>query len=467
MAAQVSLAEQYKINGNSSYQQGLYDEALQWYSRAIEEDTQNALLYSNRSAAYLMLKKYLEAYRDASRSVELNPHYCKALLRCSKCSLNLGRVEEARQMCTAARDIDPLNSELPALCEQIDLLQQNYRTYGEQLLVPDLGYALHLISKCCDLAPGCLDFQFKRLNLLIQMKRFTEAKQRVELILHTNEVSAELLYYRGLCLFYLDHLDKAMTHFQHVLRLNPDHVESQQAFRRAKNLLRLKNEGNQYIHDRRFSRAYETYTEALKIDPLHDAINAKLYCNRACAAYNLDKYDAALDDCNIAISLDPSYIKAYARRAKCYGAMENFEKCVEEWNTVVNMDPTSENKQALQAAKRSLARSKQVDYYKVLGVKRNASSDEIKQAYKKRALLHHPDRHTDADEATKLEHEQKFKEVGEAYSVLSDPQKRQQYDSGMYAADGFSGGKMHARNLFTQVFPGFNANGSTVHFCFS
>ncbi len=63
------------------------------------------------------------------------------------------------------------------------------------------------------------------------------------------------------------------------------------------------------------------------------------------------------------------------------------------------------------------------DYYDVLGVKRDASKDEIKDAYRKLALQYHPDRNKDAGA------EEKFKEISEAYAVLSDDQKRQQYDT--------------------------------------
>ncbi len=64
------------------------------------------------------------------------------------------------------------------------------------------------------------------------------------------------------------------------------------------------------------------------------------------------------------------------------------------------------------------------DYYEILGVDRNVSDEELKRSYKKLALKYHPDRNPNNKEA-----EAKFKEINEAYSVLSDPQKRQQYDT--------------------------------------
>lgn len=81
------------------------------------------------------------------------------------------------------------------------------------------------------------------------------------------------------------------------------------------------------------------------------------------------------------------------------------------------------------------------DYYDILGVDRNASADEIKKAYRRLALEWHPDRHKDDKEVA----EKKFKEINEAYQVLSDPQKRSAYDQFGHSAfspggaAGFSG----------------------------
>merc|ERR1712193_503385 len=72
------------------------------------------------------------------------------------------------------------------------------------------------------------------------------------------------------------------------------------------------------------------------------------------------------------------------------------------------------------------------DYYKVLGVARGASDEEIKKAYRKLALKYHPDKNQTAGA------EEKFKEIGEAYDVLSDTKKKQIYDQ--YGEEGLKGG---------------------------
>lgn len=100
---------------------------------------------------------------------------------------------------------------------------------------------------------------------------------------------------------------------------------------------------------------------------------------------------------------------------------------------------------SIRETKMELKKAKRKDFYKILGVTQSSTEHEIKKAYKKLALKYHPDRHASKTEEEKAAAEASFKDIGEAYSILSDPQKKQRYDSGVDLEDldsDFGGGGM-------------------------
>ncbi|MBU6942334.1 DnaJ domain-containing protein, partial [Candidatus Karelsulcia muelleri] len=105
------------------------------------------------------------------------------------------------------------------------------------------------------------------------------------------------------------------------------------------------------------------------------------------------------------------------------------------------------------------------DYYEILGISRDASTDEIKKAYRKLAIKYHPDKNKEKQA------EEKFKEAAEAYDILSNPEKKKRYDQfGHSSSQGYSGG-MNMEDIFTNfgdIFgDAFTFNGSFSGFGFS
>lgn len=89
-----------------------------------------------------------------------------------------------------------------------------------------------------------------------------------------------------------------------------------------------------------------------------------------------------------------------------------------EYKKIVETNPSSDRLNSdLRQAELELKKSKRKDYYKILGVEKDAGDAEIKKAYRKLAIVHHPDKNPDDEQAA-----ERFKDIGEAYETLSDSQ---------------------------------------------
>ncbi|XP_071545032.1 uncharacterized protein [Panulirus ornatus] len=452
------LAERKKNEGNEYYKNKEYREALKLYTQAIDLCPDCAAYYSNRSACYMMLGKYYEALNDAREAVRLDTSFVKGYLRVAKCNIALGDATAALSVLRQAGEIEPNNR---AIQEEVTKAQSLIRCQDEVAKATakaDYRTAIFHLDRALELAVGCRSLKITKAEYLVFLQRYGDAQEIVNDILQYDSGNADAIYVRGMCLYYQDNPDAAFSHFQHVLRLAPDHQKARDVYKKAKLLKQKKEEGNEAFKKGNYQEAFNLYTDALAIDPLNKHTNAKLYFNRATVGSKLNKLEQATEDCTAAINLDDGYVKAYLRRAKCYQLLEKHEEAVRDYERITKLDRSQEHKRLLQEAKIQLKRSKRKDYYKILGVNKNASDDEIKKSYRKMALVHHPDRHANASEKDKHEHEIKFKEIGEAYSVLTDAKKRAMYDRGQDINDP-DGGFAHEDIDPNQIFQAFFGGG--------
>ncbi|KAL5005699.1 hypothetical protein ScPMuIL_016857 [Solemya velum] len=465
MVENVVTSEDMKEKGNMFYVQHQYKEALKYYSEAINLCPTCASYYGNRAATLIMLCRYKDALEDARQAVQLDATFIKGHLREGKCHVKLGEVSSALRSYQQALQLDPKNATAMKELQVVKSVQNFEALAEEEFNKGDFRTALFRMDRCLDQCTACVRFRVKKAELLSLLGRYQESQELANDLLRMDGMNPDAIYVRGMCLYYQDNVDKAFQHFQQVLRLAPDHIKAKETYKKAKSLLAKKEEGNREFRKGNYKAALQLYTDALLIDPNNRFTNSKLHFNKATVCSKIGQHEEAIQNCTKAIELDEDYLKAYLRRAKCQMEAEMYEEAVRDYEKILKMDTTRENKRLLQEAKLELKKSKRKDYYKLLGIGKTATDDEIKKAYKKRALIHHPDRHSHAEIEVQKEEEKTFKEVGEAYSVLSDSKKRARYDNGQDLED--MDGHGFADVDPNQIFQAFFGGGGGQSFSFS
>jgi DnaJ family protein C protein 7 len=402
----------------------------------------SATYLNNRAAAYISNGNYDKALDDALRANELEPNSQKILLRLARIYTSLGRPEEALdtynqiQPPPSAKDLAPAKAMQQHIAVAEDALKHG--TTGSMAL-----HALDQAEKYLGVgAQKPRKWQLMRGEAYLKMGNVNslgDAQNVAMSLLRQNKSDPEALVLRGRALYAQGDNDKAIQHFRQALNCDPDYREAVRYLRMVQKLERMKGDGNADYKGGRWQTALEKYTEALAVDPLNRGTNSKLLQNRALCRIKLKEYDAAVEDCDAALRLDPSYTKARKTKANALGQSGNWEGAVRELKALAEADPSDAAlAKEVRKAELELKKSQRKDYYKILGVEKAATEQEIKKAYRKLAIVHHPDKNPDDKEA-----EERFKDIGEAYETLSDPQKRAKYDSGedlMDPADMYGGG---------------------------
>jgi DnaJ family protein C protein 7 len=245
-----------------------------------------------------------------------------------------------------------------------------------------------------------------------------EAQNIAMSLLRHNSQDPEALVLRGRILYTQGENDKAISYFRKALTCDPDYRDAIKYLRIVQKLDRMKEEGNKEYKSSRWQEAIRIYTDALGIDPDNRGTNSKLLQNRALCRIKLKEYDAAIEDCDKAIKLDSRYVKPHKTKANALGLSGRWEDAVREWKEVQQLEPEDRTVlKEIRNAEIELKKSLRKDYYKILEIDKSADDADIKKAYRRLALVFHPDKNHGNKEA-----EEKFKDISEAHDTLSDPQ---------------------------------------------
>ncbi|KDP22123.1 hypothetical protein JCGZ_25954 [Jatropha curcas] len=464
------------------------------------------LCYSNRAATRMSQGRMRDALGDCKMAAEIDPTFLRVQVRAANCYLALGEVEDAllyfkkclqlgSDVCVdrkiaveASEGLQKAQKVSECLLRSADLLQR--KTYN------DAESALELITEALVISPYSEKLIEMKATALFVLRKFEEVIQLCEQTFHSTEKHSppiganyqstgldgtEFMEDSSFSLwkcqlifkshFYLGRLEDAISSLEkqeHLIAKRNDSKMMESMIPLAsivRELLRHKAAGNEAFQAGRHSEAIEHYTAALSCNVESRPFAAICFCNRAAAYKALGQITDAIADCSLAIALDGKYLKAISRRATLYEMIRDYGQAASDLQRLVafltkqveeknnqhgSSDRLGNLANDLRQARMRLGTIEEearkdipLNMYLILGVEPSASTSEIKKAYRKAALRHHPDkagqslaRSENVDDGLWKEigeeihkhADRLFKMIGEAYAVLSDPTKRSQYD---------------------------------------
>ncbi|KAK7410535.1 hypothetical protein VNO78_01381 [Psophocarpus tetragonolobus] len=335
--------EVLKSMGNEAYKMGRFEEALAMYDRAIAIDSNKSTYHCNKSAALIGLGRFLPAMVECEEAIRLEPSYGRAHNRLATIYFRLGEAEKALN----CNDQSPCADSV--LSFQAQALQNHLSKCNEARKVKDWKAILKetqaAISLGADSAPLVYSLQTEAfLKLLRHQEAYTTYEKMPKLDLNfCNKLfgparSAYLLTISAQIYLAAGRFEDAVTASQRAAKLDPSSFEVNAVVRRARAVTSARMSGNLLFKASKFTEAYAVYNEGLE----HDPYNSVLLCNRAACRSKLGQFEKAIEDCNVALIVQPSYSKARLRRADCNAKLERWEAAIQDYEMLIREKPGDE-----------------------------------------------------------------------------------------------------------------------------
>jgi len=421
--------EKHMEMGNRMLAAGQLADALSHYHAAVESDPTNYRVFFRRATVYLAMGKSKSALPDLDRVIELKPDFTSARVQRANVKLKQGKLDEAHIDYEQALQREPQNEDAMAMLMEIEPLKQEIEDAYIAFEDNDWHTAIDLLQHPIERCPWDPELHELRATCYENIGDYLKAVQDIR---PTNKLRPDNTagYYRISTLYYtMGEADESLNEIRECLKLDPDHKECFPHYKKVKKLVKQMNS----IHDFRNEGRWEdclNKVEAMK----KTESEVKAYATRArehqCHCYSKSgQFKEAVDACTEVIAATNNNIDALCDRAEAYILNEMYEEGVDDYKKAQEVagDMKKVN-DGLKRAEKLLKQSKKRDYYKILGVKRNASKKEIKDAYRGLAKIWHPDMHESEEDKKKAE--KKFFDIAAAKEVLSDPDMRHLFDNG-------------------------------------
>jgi len=439
-----------------------YGKAEKLLGEVIVMEPESGQNYFKRARVYQRQLKHLKAVRDLQSAVEFKANYLQAqvalgklLRKTGKCGAAVAALAGALQSASVIEKVAKRERETKKVAAETGIATkcQSLTTKVESVLgteVADLTLPFKASKKNLEIAsealadiiqetPYATGLFMARAMVLQQLEQFWDVVAITGKILKVQRDSIPALLLRANGYYRLADHKMAMQHIREGLKLDPEHKGCKALYRVMKKLDRFHAKGQAAFEKQEWQEAVEHLQRSIDADPTHREHAKTCAVRQSEALLRLKQYKEAMDKASEAIRLDPSVAMHHIRLGEALLGLEEFDAAVRAMSKAKELEPKDQEvHNHLNKAKTALKQSKEVNYYKVLGVPRDATQREIKKAYRKLAMKLHPDRIEKEEDKEKAEEE--FQKVALANEILTDEETRAKYDRGEDVLNNQGGG---------------------------
>eukprot|EP01102_Stenamoeba_stenopodia_P004938 TRINITY_DN15442_c0_g1_i1.p1 TRINITY_DN15442_c0_g1~~TRINITY_DN15442_c0_g1_i1.p1 ORF type:complete len:480 (+),score=133.84 TRINITY_DN15442_c0_g1_i1:132-1571(+) len=447
---------QWVAKGDAFAKDNKFDDAVDAYSKAIKLSSSDYSVYFKRSNIYFIRSRNTEALDDLERALAINPEFQQGILRRGQLLLRFGRFIEAKRDFAEALRMKPGNSMAEKQLKLVTSILENDAKGREELAKKNYEEARKYFTLVLTDSPDYIPGNLNRAQCALELGDYHQVISDTLRILKKQSTHSTAICLRAQALFYLGEKDNSLKLLREGLRLDSDNVICKDEYKKLQEWSNAMDSGDRLSSEQQWAKAIEEFEKALQLYPRAQDYNKNAYM-KICTAYlKLKNVKQTVEYCSKVIEIEENNFDAHMALGEAYMLEEKYEDAMRQFRKANEIQPHNhEARQSHQKAERLHKMSLRKDYYKILGVPKDAPVQQIKKAYRKLALEWHPDKHASADKEAA---ENKFREISEAYEVLSDDEKRQKYDNGEDIQ--LDGGGHGGHNPFGQ----FRQQGFNFHF---
>ncbi|CAG2113633.1 unnamed protein product [Medioppia subpectinata] len=414
--------------GRLMLSRGQYSDALSHYHMAVEADPNNYLTIFKRATVYLALGKHKAALDDLNEVIVLKPDFLAARLQRGSVLLKQGRLDESHIDYEWVLRLEPYNEEAVHSYSMIEPLKHDIQMAYRLIEDHSWAEAVELLTRLLHELPWDCKLREMRSNAYERLGDIVNAISDLRATTKMRSDNTDGYLKLSKLHFDLGEADESLNTIRECLKLDPDHKLCFTHYKKVKKLAAIVKAMNEFAAEGQYKECAEKARSALKhesenMNMIH-VIKSKL-CH--CLSKGGDANEA-VTVCSEALKLYPQDVNVLCDRADAHLNNENYDDALSDYKKASQMDEhSSRAEEGIKRTQKLEKQSKKRDYYKILGVARNANKKEIAKAYRKLAMQWHPDLFS-GDE--KKAAEKKFIDIASAKEVLTDPEKRQKFDNG-------------------------------------